>query len=123
MRYTNEVAFEIIRDFDFGFPDAESIADLEPLIAAFRSDMPNEEVEKVSKRIAPQVWTNDIHEECRLTLVVARHFAGEYFRHLESAVADLEKRGGRSMTARAIVDLLALNVIEAESRPGDALAA
>ena len=109
-RYTNAIAWEILRELDFSYPDDPVLKKFEPLIEALAADRPVEEVERISRSVTKAAWGIELESDAQLVLRAAHYFAKEYVSHLESALADLERRGATSMTARAIVDSLALDL-------------
>jgi hypothetical protein len=56
----------------------------------------------------PQIWNHELEADALRELAVSHYHATEYLAHIEAAIADLSSRGARSMTARAVVDQLAM---------------
>jgi hypothetical protein len=112
MRYTNEVAWEIARELELPLPGPDVRDGLKPLIDAIRAERPPSEIEKVSRRVVPRIWNDQLEADALFELMISRYQVVEYLTQIDAALADLASRGARSMTARAIADQLALALAE-----------
>lgn len=107
MRYTNDVAWELIDTIDLPWPDSETAQMLAPLVDAIRQERSDAEIDRLSRKLAPAVWDEEVQRAVQFELLVTRAGVLSYLDRINKALADLEARGGRSMTARAVVDHLA----------------
>jgi hypothetical protein len=73
---------------------------LKPLIDAITEERPTEEIDRLSGRLVPKIWNEALQEAAPAELRVSLLGAVEYYLQIEAAIADLEERRGRSMTAR-----------------------
>lgn len=107
MRYTNDVAWDLIDTIDLPWPDGETARMLAPLVEAIREGRPAEEIDRLSRKLAPAVWDENVEREVQLELYATRVGVRSYLETIDKALADLEARAGGSMTARAVVDHIA----------------
>jgi len=107
MRYTNDVAWDLIDTIDLPWPDSDGARILAPLVEAIRQERPHEEIDRLSRTLAPAVWDEAVQRAVRFELLLTRAGVSSYLRTIDKALADLEARGARSMTARAVVDHVA----------------